>query len=59
MGTPFDDDNTMSMQPKNGRKISQVRAELDALLDKISVKGFGSLTESEKRRLAELSDQLK
>jgi hypothetical protein len=47
------------MQPKNGQKISQVRAELDALLDKISVKGFGSLTESEKRRLAELSDQLK
>jgi membrane associated rhomboid family serine protease len=59
MGTPFDDDNATSMQPKNGQKISQVRAELDALLDKISVKGFGSLTESEKRRLAELSDQLK
>jgi len=55
MSNPFDDDSSTSIQPKNG----QVRAELDALLDKISVKGFGSLTESEKRRLAELSDQLK
>jgi hypothetical protein len=55
MNNPFEDDSSPSIQPKNG----QVRAELDALLDKISVKGFGSLTESEKRRLAELSDQLK
>ena len=55
MSNPFDDDHSTSIQPKN----SQVRAELDALLDKISVKGFGSLTESEKRRLTELSDLLK
>ena len=55
MSNPFDDDSSTSNQPKN----SQVRAELDALLDKISVKGFGSLTESEKHRLAQLSDQLK
>ena len=59
MSTPFDDDHSTSLQPKKGQKNSQVRAELDALLDKISVKGFGSLTESEKHRLAELSDQLK
>jgi membrane associated rhomboid family serine protease len=59
MTTPFNDDRATSVQSKNGQKISQVRAELDALLDKISVKGFGSLTESEKHRLAELSDQLK
>jgi membrane associated rhomboid family serine protease len=55
MSNPFDDDHSTYIQPKN----SQVRAELDALLDKISVKGFGSLTESEKRRLTELSDLLK
>ena len=55
MSNPFDDDSSAPIQPKN----SQVRAELDALLDKISFKGFGSLTESEKRRLSELSDLLK
>jgi membrane associated rhomboid family serine protease len=59
MGNPFDHDSSTSIQAKNGLKNSQVRAELDVLLDKISVKGFGSLTESEKRRLSELSDQLK
>lgn len=59
MSNPFDDDNSASIQTTNRQKTSQVRAELDALLDKISVKGFGSLTESEKRRLTELSDLLK
>ena len=55
MSNPFADDKPPANRSKNG----QVRAELDALLDKISVRGFGSLTESEKRRLSELSDQLK
>ena len=55
MSNPFADDKPTANRSKNG----QVRAELDALLDKISVRGFGSLTESEKRRLSELSDQLK
>ena len=59
MSNPFDDDNSASIQTTIRQKTSQVRAELDALLDKISVKGFGSLTESEKRRLTELSDLLK
>ncbi len=38
---------------------AQARAELDALLDKISAGGFGSLTPAEKRRLEELSARLR
>jgi len=38
---------------------NQARAELDALLDKISAGGFGSLTAGEKRRLEELSARLR
>jgi len=37
----------------------QARAELDTLLDKISARGFGSLTAAEKRRLEELSARLR
>lgn len=55
MNNPFTDDDLSSNHSRN----VQVRAELDALLDKISSKGFGSLSESEKHRLAELSDLLK
>jgi membrane associated rhomboid family serine protease len=55
MNAPFAEDSPALSQSKH----SQVRAELDALLDKISISGFGSLTESEKRRLAELSELLK
>lgn len=35
------------------------REELDALLDKISAHGFGSLSEAERRRLDELSQRLR
>jgi hypothetical protein len=42
-----------------GLSPTQARAELDRLLDKISEKGFGSLTESEKRKLEELSARLR
>jgi len=35
------------------------RAQLDALLDKISAHGFGSLSEDERRRLDELSQRLR
>lgn len=38
---------------------NQARAELDALLDKISAGGFGSLTADEKRKLEELSTRLR
>jgi membrane associated rhomboid family serine protease len=38
---------------------ARARAELDALLDKISAGGFGSLTAGEKRRLEELSARLR
>ncbi|MEY3911304.1 MAG: hypothetical protein RLY37_772 [Verrucomicrobiota bacterium] len=38
---------------------AQARAEMDALLDKISAGGFGSLTPAEKRRLEELSARLR
>jgi len=38
---------------------TQARAEMDALLDKISAGGFGSLTAAEKRRLEELSARLR
>jgi len=43
----------------DGLTPAQARAELDRLLDKISDKGFGSLTESEKRKLEELSARLR
>jgi len=42
-----------------GLSPTQARAELDRLLDKISAQGFGSLTESEKRKLEELSARLR
>lgn len=45
--------------PAEGLSPAQARAELDRLLDKISAKGFGSLTESEKRKLEELSARLR
>ena len=35
------------------------RAELDLLLDKISARGFGSLSDAEKRRLEDLSARLR
>ncbi len=37
----------------------QARAELDLLLDKISARGFGSLSDAEKRRLEDLSARLR
>ena len=55
MSTPLTDRDSSSNHSRN----DHIRAELDTLLDKISNKGFGSLTESEKRRLTELSDLLK
>lgn len=42
-----------------GLSRARARAELDALLDKISARGFGSLTPGEKRRLEELSARLR
>lgn len=42
-----------------GLSRAGARAELDALLDKISAQGFGSLTPAEKRRLEELSARLR
>ncbi|MEY2820771.1 MAG: hypothetical protein RL105_343 [Verrucomicrobiota bacterium] len=42
-----------------GLSRAQARAELDGLLDKISARGFGSLTPGEKRRLEELSARLR
>ncbi|MGA0133055.1 MAG: rhomboid family intramembrane serine protease [Opitutales bacterium] len=42
-----------------GLSRARARAELDALLDKISARGFGSLTPEEKRRLEELSARLR
>lgn len=42
-----------------GLSRAQARAELDVLLDKISARGFGSLTPGEKRRLEELSARLR
>jgi len=44
---------------REGPTPAQARAEMDRLLDKISAKGFGSLTEAEKRRLEELSARLR
>ena len=48
-----------SKSATEGLSPAQARAELDRLLDKISAKGFGSLTESEKRKLEELSARLR
>ncbi len=42
-----------------GLSRARARAELDTLLDKISARGFGSLTPGEKRRLEELSARLR
>ncbi len=48
-------------EPSAPERLSQARAraELDALLDKISASGFGSLTPAEKHRLEELSARLR
>ncbi|MEI6247635.1 MAG: rhomboid family intramembrane serine protease [Verrucomicrobiota bacterium] len=50
---------TATKSSATGLSRGQARAELDHLLDKISEKGFGSLTESEKRKLEELSARLR
>jgi membrane associated rhomboid family serine protease len=50
---------TPAKSSSEGLSPAQARAELDQLLDKISAKGFGSLTESEKRKLEELSARLR
>jgi hypothetical protein len=50
---------TATKSSTGGLSRGQARAELDHLLDKISEKGFGSLTESEKRKLEELSARLR
>lgn len=49
----------MPANPAEALSPNQARAELDQLLDKISAKGFGSLTASEKRKLEELSARLR
>lgn len=45
--------------PRPSADLKAAQAELDALLDKISGSGLDSLTASEKRRLNELSKQLR
>lgn len=50
---------TPAKSSSEGLSPAQARAELDQLLDKISAQGFGSLTESEKRKLEELSARLR
>lgn len=45
--------------PAGALSPAQARAELDHLLDKISAKGFGSLTADEKRKLEHLSARLR
>jgi len=54
--TRHDDEETAAVAP---RTRQQARAELDLLLDKISARGFGSLSEADKRRLEELSARLR
>ena len=52
--------NSSSQPSRTAQKgHDQARAELDALLDKISAGGFGSLTADEKRKLEELSARLR
>lgn len=45
--------------PASSPSAPSPREELDALLDKISAEGFGSLSEDERRRLDELSQRLR
>ena len=52
----YDDEETAAVAPLTRQ---QARLELDALLDKISAGGFGSLTPTEKRRLEDLSARLR
>jgi len=52
----YDDEETAAVAPLTRQ---QARAELDLLLDKISARGFGSLSEADKRRLEELSARLR
>ena len=54
--TRHDDEETAAVAP---RTRQQARAELDLLLDKISARGFGSLSDAEKRRLEDLSARLR
>ena len=44
--------------PKTGKPPANLRAEVDAILDKINSQGFGALTEEEKRLLDEAKDML-
>ncbi len=50
---------TEAIPARPAASASNPRAELDALLDKISERGFGSLSEDERRRLDELSQRLR
>lgn len=52
----YDDEETAAVAPLTRQ---QARAELDLLLDKISARGFGSLSEADKRRLEDLSARLR
>jgi hypothetical protein len=54
--TRHDDEETAAVAPLTRQ---QARAELDLLLDKISARGFGSLSDAEKRRLEDLSARLR
>ena len=54
--TRHDDEETAAVAPLTRQ---QARAELDLLLDKISARGFGSLSEADKRRLEDLSARLR
>jgi membrane associated rhomboid family serine protease len=45
--------------PKEVMTQSKARKEIDALLDKVSQKGFASLSEKEKERLKKLSEEIK
>lgn len=56
---PVSEEEIPARAPREGLTPTQARAEMDRLLDKISAKGFGSLTEAEKRRLEELSARLR
>lgn len=50
---------SVTARPAEALTPTQAKAELNDLLDKISAKGFGSLTASEKRKLEELSARLR
>jgi len=48
-----------SVAPEPTSSSLSPRAELDALLDKISAQGFGALSPHERQRLDELSQRLR